>query len=81
MNVYELDGKQYDVSKFSIEAQGIFSLLVKSKQKADAHREELFILTRAYTSLSEELNSSCDAETLIKEDEDLPFVPLIDFEE
>ena len=45
MNVYELDGKQYDVSKFSIEAQGIFSLLVKSKQKADAHREELFILT------------------------------------
>ena len=80
MNIYELDGKQYDVSKFTIEAQGIFSLLIKAKQKAEAHREELFILTRAYTSLAEELNASCNSKALITE-EDLPeFVPLIDKE-
>ena len=80
MNIYELDDKQYDVSKFTIEAQRIFSVLIKARQKADAHREELFILTRAYTSLAEELNASCGPEALVKE-EDLPSVPLIDKEE
>ena len=69
MNIYELDDKQYDVSKLDAEAQSIFSLLIKAKQRADGHREELFILTEAYTSLSEKLNKRCDDAALVKEEQ------------
>jgi len=71
MNIYELEGKQYDVSKLTPEAQGIFSLLIKAKKRADGHREELFILTRAYTSLAEELNTLCDPIALVKEEQEI----------
>ena len=80
MNIYELEGEKYDVSKLDTEAQSIFHFLIHAKKKADEHREELFILTEAYTSLAKKLNERCDDDALVKE-EDLPeFVPLIDKE-
>jgi len=57
--IYELDGKPYDVSKLDADSQSLFSLLVTTKQKADEHREQLIILTEAYTSFANRLNTKC----------------------
>tara|TARA_R100001244_G_scaffold132073_2_gene106955 strand:+ start:192 stop:446 length:255 start_codon:yes stop_codon:yes gene_type:complete len=71
MNIYKLDDKQYDVSKLDVEAQSIFHFLIHAKKRADEHREELFILTEAYTSLATKLNERCDDAALVKEEQEI----------
>ena len=63
--IYELDGKQYDVSKLDEESQRLFSLLIIAKRQADEHREQLIILNESYTSFAKTLNSKCVDEALI----------------
>ncbi len=63
---YELDGKRYDIAKLDEDAQGIFSLLVTAKKQADEHREQLIILTEAYSNFALRLNAKCVDEALIE---------------
>ncbi len=69
MNTYELNDKQYDVSKFSPDAQALFGLIVSTKAEAEAHQKQLTILTEAYNSFAVRLNALVSEDALIKPDQ------------
>ena len=69
MNTFELNDKQYDVSKFSPDAQALFGLIVSTKAEAEAHQKQLTILTEAYNSFAVRLNALVSEDALIKPDQ------------
>lgn len=71
MNIYELGDSKYDVSKLTPKAQELFSLLVIARKRGDAHREDLFFITKACNNLVEELNSLCDPSALIEDKQEI----------
>ena len=67
---YELDGKKYDVTKLSSEAQALFGLLVASKEEAVKLQKLLTVHTESYTSFATKLNELLNDEALVTEQSD-----------
>jgi len=70
MLYYESDGKKYDVTKLSSEAQALFGLLVSSKEEAVKLQKLLTVHTEAYNSFAIKLNELLIDDALVTEQSD-----------